>query len=148
MKFFANERLGVAALALALFSLPAAAQAPVSVGSIPKLIAALSNTVVTLKSPTSPATTVVGSVDAWYCVNPNASSVAYVQIFDAATAGAVTLGTTAPKLSLPVPATATFGGDFGPLGASFFAGIQVAATTGATNGTPVSSALTCNFMVR
>lgn len=79
---------------------------------------------------------------AWYsCWNPNAT-VAYIQVFNQAAAGSVTLGTTVPLLSLPVTPTATIGG---PVNVAFLAGIKVAATTTATGSTAPSVALDCSF---
>jgi len=84
-------------------------------------------------------------LESYYVYNPN-SSVAYVQIFDVATAGAVTLGATAPKWSIGIPANGA--ANLSGLGLTCANGIQVAATTTATGSTAPSSALDCNFGYR
>lgn len=98
---------------------------------------------------TNTASSVVSSVAAtledYYIYNPNAS-VAYVQIFDVATAGAVTVGTTTPKWSIGIPATSA--ANISRLGLACANGIQVAATTAATNGTAPGTALDANFGYR
>ena len=111
------------------WSLPAFAQAK---GSAPSLANGLSTTVKTVRAGN-------GALAFLSCYNPNAA-VAYVQLFD--TAGAVTLGTTLPKLSIGVPATQS--SSF-PIGAAFLAGIKAAATTTATGSTAPATALDCNF---
>lgn len=75
------------------------------------------------------------------CANTNAS-VAFVQVFDAATATVITLGTTPPKMSLPVQSSGITGL---VLGTSFLNGIKVAATTTATGNTATGTALDCTF---
>ena len=52
----------------------------------------------------------------------------FVQVFDAATAGAVTLGTTVPNLEFPVAASGNVFISLGP-GFRFHAGLQLASTT-------------------
>lgn len=95
---------------------------------------------------TNTASAVVSSTAAtlksYYVYNPN-SSVAYVQIFDVATAGGVTVGTTTPKWSIGIPATS--GANIGTLNLTFASGIQIAATTTATGSTAPSTALDANF---
>lgn len=76
--------------------------------------------------------------------NPNSTN-AYLQIFNVATAGAVTLGTTVPKLSVFLP---PFGGanvDFDS-GVDFSAGIQVAATTTEAGLTALTTNITANIL--
>lgn len=106
----------------------------------PVLLNGLSTTVTSVKSNAQ------GKLGYTYCYNPNAS-VAYIQIFDAATPGAVTLGSTTPKMSLGVPATASSG--LGPalIGTQFLLGIQVAVTTTATGSTAPGTAMDCNASV-
>lgn len=73
------------------------------------------------------------------CGNPNASLV-YVQFFDAASAGAVTLGTTAPKFWVAVPA---YGGVVDTTvinGCVFNSGLVAAVTTTPTGSTAPTSA--------
>lgn len=95
---------------------------------------------------TNTASAVVSSTAAtlksYFVYNPN-SSVAYIQIFDIATAGGVTVGTTVPKWSIGIPATS--GANVAGLNLSFASGIQVAATTTATGSTAPSTALDANF---
>lgn len=84
-----------------------------------------------------------GQLGMAYCYNPN-TSVAFVQVFDAATAGSVTLGSTTPKYALPIPAGSNGGYALALVGLQFASGIQVAATTTATGSTAPSTALVCN----
>ena len=93
-------------------------------------------TTVKVVKPTS------GRVAGWYIYNPN-SSVAYVQFFDVASGGTLTLGTTAPLLTIGVPATAAANLLDGN-GLNFKNGIQLAATTTATGSTAPSSGLDVN----
>jgi hypothetical protein len=134
------------------FALPAHALTPVSLcmpvynsatgaescvqGSLPKLLNGLTNTVTAVKGA-------AGLLGLAYCYNPNAS-VAYLQVFDAATAAGVTLGTTVPKLSLGIPSALASGVGPTALGVQFLNGIQVAITTTATGSTAPASAVDCN----
>lgn len=71
------------------------------------------------------------------CVNAN-TTMAYIQVFNAATTGAVTLGTTAPAKVIPCPpGNGTIPGvyDHEYFGVKFTAGIVVAATTTPTGST-------------
>lgn len=106
-------------------------------GWTPKLLNALSTTVTAIKSSAA------GQLGLLQCGNTNASE-GYVQVFDVATAGAVTLGTTTPKLSIPIAATNTGGWALPLVGMQFANGIQVAATTTATGLTALGTALDCN----
>jgi hypothetical protein len=108
-----------------------------SAGMTPVLLNALSTTV---KSVVSSA---AHQLFLLQCGNTNASE-GYVQIFDVATAGGVTLGTTTPKLSVPISATASGGFAFSLVGIQFANGIQTAATTTATGSTALGTALDCN----
>jgi hypothetical protein len=98
---------------------------------------------------TNSASSVISSqaarLTSYYLANPGASA-AYVQVFDVATAGAVTLGTTTPKWSIWVPAGAA--ANLAGLSLSFANGIQVAATTTATGSSAPATALDCNFGYR
>ena len=84
-------------------------------------------------------------LDDYFIYNPN-SSVAYVQIFDVATSGGVTLGTTTPKWSVGIPAQSA--ANVARLGLAFANGIQVAATTSATGSGANGSALDTNWGYR
>lgn len=76
--------------------------------------------------------------------NPNTSAV-YVQVFDAATAGAVTLGTTAPTFWYAIPAGGVLDKD--PVAPYVFAsGIVVAVTTTPTGNTAPSSAVPISLL--
>jgi hypothetical protein len=99
----------------------------------------LSNAAVSVKSSGR------GQLASWHCQSTNAA-VTYVQFFDVATAGAVVLGTTVPKWSLALAPTSQFG--MSGLSGTFFAGLQVAATTTATGAVAPASAIDCNFTVR
>lgn len=102
-------------------------------------------TPVLLAGQTSTVTSVVSGQPAKlgyvYCYN-GTGAVAYLQIFDAATAGAVMVGTTAPKLSLGIPTAQASG--LGPalIGVTFALGIQVASTTTATGSS--TATMDCN----
>lgn len=78
--------------------------------------------------------------------NPN-SSVVYVQFFNVA-AGSVTLGTTVPKLSYPIPPNGWMDTNFAGAQITFSTAITVAATTTATgNGAP-STGVTANILYK
>lgn len=107
--------------------------------STPVLVTALTNTV----------KQVVGAaaiLSFYEIYNPNGNS-CFVQFFDAATPGAVTLGTTVPVLSLVVPPLGAI--NLADLAINFASGIQVAATTGATGAFAVNTPLPAlNFSYR
>ena len=78
--------------------------------------------------------------------NPNGATV-FVQLFDAASAAAVTLGTTAPTLVLSIPASGVLDGtQASPV--TFANGLVVAATTTATGSSAPGTALSAAFFVR
>lgn len=108
-------------------------------GWLPSFAAALAGTVTAIRASGQAQ---LGGVT---CYNPNASA-AYVQVFDAATAAAVTLGTTASTLSIGIPPSLS--GSFvpGTNGVHFASGIQWAATTTPTGSTPPSTGLACNAL--
>jgi hypothetical protein len=74
-----------------------------------------------------------GKFGGYYIYNPN-SSVAYMQVFDASAAANVTLGTTAPKLTIGVPATSAANLEI-TKGARMQNGIVMACTTTAGGAT-------------
>lgn len=119
---------------------PAQAQSPTPgvgnfrSGNAVKLIVALTNTATSVKGGP-------GLTQALLCNNPN-GSVVFVQIFDVV--GTVTVGTTPPKLSIPLPASTTT--LVGGLNVNMFNAIQVAATTAITGGTAPATALPCNVI--
>lgn len=86
-----------------------------------------------------------GTVGKTLCYNPNAT-IAYVQLFNLA-AASVTVGTTSPLESVPIPPTLN-GGFASPIGDLFSTAISAAATTTPTGGSAPSTALTCNFAYR
>jgi hypothetical protein len=102
-----------------------------------KRLSGLSTTVVPIKSSAA------GQLGLLHCNSPN-SAIEYVQLFDVATAGGVTLGTTVPDLSFAVPATNATGFTLPLTGYQFTNGIQIAATTTATGLTAPATALDCN----
>lgn len=116
---------------LGLMMCQTAAYAQVS-APIPSKQSALTTTVKTIKATK-------GTLQWGQCYNPS-NATAYIQVFDVV--GTVTLGTTVPKLSLPI-ATLTNMPITGP--AQFFSAIKVAATTTAGGLTAPSTALDCNF---
>lgn len=75
--------------------------------------------------------------------NPNAA-VAFVQMFNAASVGAVTLGTTPPTDWIAIPAGGVIDG-FWPISPAFNAGLVVAATTTPTGNTAVGVGLPLSF---
>lgn len=83
-----------------------------------------------------------GQVYGWSIHNPNAA-ISYVQFFNTAT-GSVTLGTTAPVLSLGIPANSTVQGEF-PMGLAFSTAINVACTTTRAGLTAPSSSVDLNI---
>lgn len=101
--------------------------------STPVLATTLGTTVVTVKA-------VFGILTSYFIYNPNASA-AYVQIFD--TTGSVTLGSTVPKWSIAVPATAA--ANLSGLRLNFANAIKVAATTTVNGTTGPNTGLDCNF---
>lgn len=106
-------------------------------GWTPSRLSGLSTTVTAIKSSAA------GSLGMLVCGNPNASII-FIQVFDVATAGGVTLGTTAPTLSFQVDASSTVGFALPINGMAFANGIQMAATTTATNNTAPGTAANCN----
>src|SRR5882672_2127288 len=76
------------------------------------------------------------------CYNPNSSQI-YVQLFNVAS-GSVTLGVTAPNLSIPIGPTAT-GGWAQEGGFAFGTAITAAATSTATGSTAPTTAPDCNI---
>lgn len=94
--------------------------------------AALTNTAAAVKAA-------AGQSGGYAFYNPNAT-VAYVQVFNTAS-GSVTLGTTAPLYSIPVPPTATVNVEFAN-GIAHSAAISIAATTTPTGPAAPSAALT------
>lgn len=101
---------------------------------------ALTNTVVAVKSSAA------GELGGYIVYNPNAS-VAYIQVFDVATAGGVTLGTTRPDMVIPVPASSGANLEFAN-GVNFANGIQIAATTTDSGSTALGSGLTVTMVYK
>lgn len=119
---------------LGLSAPPASAQVTPGNGSY--LANALSTTVKLVKAA-GPANVV------WIqCLNPDATHVAYVQIFDVASATSVTLGTTVPKLSIGFNAASSW---TVPMDNAFYNGIKIAATATATGSGAPTTALDCNL---
>jgi len=112
--------------------------AAVTGGYTPYQHAAVVGTVLAVKS--SSAATLGG----WYLYNA-ANTPCYVQIFDVATAGAVALGTTVPKLSLGIPAGAAANIPAVAPGILFANGIQIASTTTQAGSTPCGTGTDVNF---
>ncbi|HKT72604.1 MAG TPA: hypothetical protein VJQ47_06910 [Steroidobacteraceae bacterium] len=101
---------------------------------------ALTNTVVSVKASAA------GEMGGYIVYNPNAS-VAYIQVFDVATAGGVTLGTTRPDMVIPVPPTSGANLEFAN-GVSFANGIQIAATTTDSGSTALGTGLTVTMVYK
>jgi hypothetical protein len=79
----------------------------------------------------------------WSVLNPNTTA-AYIQLFD--TAGPVTLGTTVPDFVICLPASSGANVLDGT-GILFENGLQLAATTAATNNTAPSTGLDISVLV-
>jgi hypothetical protein len=89
-----------------------------------------------------------GQVYGWY-VHNNASSVRYVKFYNA-TAASVTVGTTTPLMTVPIPANAGANVHFGT-GIAFGTAITVAATTGVADtdtGAPAANDIQINLFYR
>ena len=97
-------------------------QAPRPVVWTPVLLNSLGATVVSVVSSQAARLTNI------YCYNPT-GAVAYLQIFDVATAAGVTLNSTVPTLSLGIPTAQASGLGPAVTGIYFKNGIQVASTT-------------------
>lgn len=132
---------GIAAIVTQLKAILSTTPVPAATnGWSPKLANGLSTTVTSVKNS-------AGELGSYHCLNQS-GAVAYVQVFDAASAGAVTLGSTIPVLSFGLPAASSLPGG-GNLewsnGIHFASGIQVAATTTATGSSAPATAVDCNF---
>lgn len=103
-------------------------------------ILSLTNSVQTVKS-------IAGPWLGYNCYNPNAAQ-AWVQIFDAATSGAVTLGTTPPNRTIPLAPSTTTGQQVPSPPYSVLNGMQVAATTTQNGSTAPSAPVSCEFYYR
>jgi hypothetical protein len=119
-----------------------AANSPVPLGSAsggwkPSLLNALTTTVRGIKASAA------GQLGMLQCSNSGASTL-FIQLFDVATTGGVTLGTTAPVLSFEVPPGTPNGYALSLVGMQFSNGIQAAATTTATGNTAPSTLPNCN----
>lgn len=84
-----------------------------------------------------------GTLTGYDILNANAA-ITYMQVFDAATASAVTLGTTVPTLSIGIPASSRAARDL--LDAlTFIYGLVIAFTTTRTGSTANSSTVDYNL---
>lgn len=103
--------------------------------------AALTNTAVLVKG--APC-----EVAGWQNFNIAAAD-AWLHLYDAATAGAVTVGTTTPDYSILIPAGSgvLYGGNTDDLQdpLRFESGLVIAATAGPTNGTAPTSTVVVNL---
>jgi len=78
--------------------------------------------------------------------NNSDTDAVYIQFFDAASAGAVTLGTTAPDFTIKLPAGGVWGKDSKAISLHYFAkGCYVAATAGRTDAVAPAAAPTVHF---
>lgn len=129
-----NIALIFAALLLGTLSFAAQGFAQVVPGDGSSLQNALTTTVKIIKATG-------GNLTLLSCLNPDATHVAYVQVFNVATATSVTLGTTVPKVSFGLAAnvTTTISMDL-----SMFNGIKIAATSTATGLTAPTTVVDCN----
>ncbi len=106
-------------------------------GSTPKLTSALSALTLIRGAATR--------LDWGALYNPNAS-VVFLQLFDAVKTADVTLGTTAPTLSIPLPASSVL--NLSDIKCRFLLGVCAAATTTATGSTAPGSAIVANLGLR
>jgi hypothetical protein len=90
---------------------------------------------VTVQTPKGTAATFGG----YYIYNPNAS-VAYLQVFDAATATTITLGTTVPDMIFAIPAASAANIEI-TCGVNMTNGVKLACTTTATGSTAPGTGL-------
>jgi hypothetical protein len=126
---------GLAALCLAALAAgQAAAQNLSTEGSASFVASGLTTTVTTVK-------TSAGMLSWFACSNSNASA-EFVQVFD--TTSSVTLGTTTPKLALPIGPSGVTALAI-PIGSNFLNGIKIAATTTPTGSTAPGTALNCSI---
>lgn len=101
------------------------------------LLHSLTNSVVQVKGAP-------GIFGGFWCSNPNVTTT-FLQVFDMATAGAVSLSSTLPKMALAITSDTAEGEGPSSIGVEFLNGIQVAATTSATGGSAPSSAIDCTL---
>ncbi len=99
---------------------------------------ALVGTVTAVKSSAA------GTLGGFQFTNP-AGTTCYVQIFDVATAGAVTLGTTVPTISIAMLTGSVVNLPPAAPGAAFANGIQIASTTTRTGNTPCGTGTDVNI---
>lgn len=108
--------------------------------SYPKFKSALNNVATLLLTGPCKLTSIVG-------LNTNAA-IEYLQLFDAAAAGSVTVGTTPPTVAIGLTASVPFNFAFGDFGLGFNLGLVVAATTTFNGGTSPGVALPVTFAIR
>lgn len=109
-------------------------------GLSPTRLSGLSTTVTSIKSSAA------GQLYMLDCSNTNTATV-FIQLFDAATTGSVTLGTTPPTLSFEIPPGSSSGFGVSLVGMQFSSGLQAAATTTATGNTAQTGTLpNCNAL--
>jgi hypothetical protein len=100
--------------------------------------ALLTNSVVSIKSSAA------GTFKGFDCYN-GSSAITYLLFFDVATSPGVTLGTTKPNFTYPVPAGGWFDPNLPPEGLAFTNGLQVAAVTSVTGSTAPGTGLLANI---
>lgn len=86
------------------------------------------------------------NLSSYFLENPDATNKCYVQIFDAATIAAVTLGTTVPKWSIALAALEK--ANLAGLNLSFASGIVIAGTTTSTGSTTAVTGAVANLGYR
>ncbi len=149
----ANDSTGIVSLTTSTASIgKLAANAGVNIGDVApiatttggftgsRVSGGLSTSVTAIKSSAQ------SKLGGYILFNPNSTN-AFCQIFNIATAGAVTLGTTAPTISVGLP---PFGGANLEMdvGVDYSAGIQVAATTTEAGLTALTTNITANFLFK
>jgi hypothetical protein len=113
-------------------------------GWTPTIATAQTTTVKAIKSSAA------GTFGGYYIFNPN-SAAAYVQVFDVATAGAVTLGSTTPTMVYCIPGNASGGAAANveySNGVHMANGIQLACTTTATGSTAPATGLDMTILFK
>lgn len=134
-RLISPRSLAAATVAAALMLAAGSASAQTLLGTGANVQAALTNTAATVRSGR-------GAIQWLSCWNPNAA-VAYVQFFDVA--GAVTVGTTPPKASIPVAPTSSPTALFGLTGIGYTAAIKLAATTTPAGAVAPAAPLSCTL---
>ena len=128
----------ISLLALAWMTVPVMSQ---QFGSYPVTVTGLTATVTSDLTPQPGKGTLMGMA----CDNANAGATdVYIQVFDAASAASITLGTTPPTAFFPIAQ----GGAGGNIAMNFTNGLRLAATTTPKGNAAPTTPLNCTLFVR